>query len=88
MYTRLKAYAEAYAGGRQGPYRHEYPDTEQVAMVRADALNHFGLADSTEGGNQIVRPSVGPDGFDVGVSHPWGSDSIMAWQLRHTLANR
>lgn len=43
-----------YAGGRQGPYQHEYAETEQLASVRSDALTHFGVADSTEGGNQIV----------------------------------
>ncbi|MEA2677350.1 MAG: hypothetical protein QOJ81_1491 [Chloroflexota bacterium] len=44
----------SYAGGRHGPYQHEYPESEQLATVRSDALTHFGLADSTDGGNQVV----------------------------------
>ena len=44
----------SYAGGRQGPYRHEYAESEQLSTVRSDALTHFGIADSAEGGNQVV----------------------------------
>jgi hypothetical protein len=52
--TQLRKVVVSYAGGRQGPYQHEYPESEQLSTVRSDAMSHFGLADSTEGGNQVV----------------------------------
>src|SRR4051794_20583447 len=50
----LRKVVISYAGGRQGPYQHEYPESEPLTTVRSDALTHFGLADATEGGNQVV----------------------------------
>jgi hypothetical protein len=44
-----------YAGGRMGPYRaHLAPDTS-LTTVRAEAMTHFGVADSTDAaGNRLV----------------------------------
>lgn len=44
----------SYAGGREGPWTHEYDPTTKLSVVRADAMSHFGLADTAEGGNQVV----------------------------------
>ncbi len=43
-----------YAGGRQGPWRHTYEDATPLSTVRADAMTHFGVADSADGGDQVV----------------------------------
>jgi hypothetical protein len=44
----------SYAGGRHGPWTHDYADATPLATVRNDAMTHFGVADSAEGGNQVV----------------------------------
>lgn len=44
-----------YAGGREGPWRAEYESSARLSTVRADAMNHFQLSDTTDpAGNQIV----------------------------------
>ena len=54
MHENAREVVVSYAGGRQGPWRHEYPGTTALSTVRADAMNHFAVADSAEGGNQVV----------------------------------
>lgn len=54
MNERSRQVNVSYAGGRQGPWKHEYPDATTLSVVRSDAMTHFGVADTTEGGNQVV----------------------------------
>jgi hypothetical protein len=81
----------SYAGGRQGPYQHDYAENEPLATVRSDALTHFGLADSTEGGNQIVfRLYHGGDpisdlGVTVGDAEP-GNGALAFRLVREVIA--
>lgn len=44
----------AYAGGRHGPWKHEYSRSTALSVVRSEAMAHFGVADTTEGGNQVA----------------------------------
>jgi hypothetical protein len=54
MHESAREVVVSYAGGRHGPWKHEYPGTTALSVVRSDALTHFGVADIAEGGNQVV----------------------------------
>ena len=54
MDIELREVVVSYAGGRQGPWKKEYADTTPMATVRSDAMDHFGVADSADGGNQVA----------------------------------
>jgi hypothetical protein len=44
----------SFAGGRKGPFQHDYAGSTTVNVVRADAMQHFGVADSSDGSGQVV----------------------------------
>jgi hypothetical protein len=43
-----------YAGARHGPWKKRYGEATLLSIVRTEAMSHFGVADSTDGGNQVV----------------------------------
>ncbi len=54
MHTETREVVVSFAGGRLGPWKNVYPETTTLSVVRSDAMTHFGVADSADGGNQVV----------------------------------
>lgn len=85
MNIELREVVVSYAGGRQGLWKKEYADTTPMAMVRSDAMDHFGVADSADGGNQVVfRLYHGGDRIDdlnLTVSQVGHGQGALAFRL-------
>jgi hypothetical protein len=54
MHTDTREVVVSFAGGRLGPWKKTYPETTTLSVVRSEAMNHFGVADSADGGNQVL----------------------------------
>lgn len=54
MHTETRKVVVSYAGGRHGPWDHEYGRDALLSLVRSDAMTHFGVADSADGGSPVV----------------------------------
>lgn len=54
MHEDIRDVVVTYAGGRRGPWKHDYAGSTPLSTVRTDAMGHFGIADSAEGGNQVI----------------------------------
>jgi hypothetical protein len=54
MQTETRKVVVTFAGGRRGPWQNEYQPTSPLSAVRSDAMAHFAVADSAEGGNQVI----------------------------------
>lgn len=54
MAEQTRSAVVTYAGGRHGPWKKDYLVSEQLSTVRSEAMTHFGVADSSDGVNQVV----------------------------------
>lgn len=44
----------SFAGGRKGPFQHEYAGSTTAGVVRTAAMTYFGVADSSDGTGQVI----------------------------------